>query len=296
MYKIRLMLIVGSIFFFSTFPVNSGNLDSPAPPEGPAGAMYNLEDIYQRLNTGAAGTLPSSGAPSPSAGPAPTGHTLNDIMNKAPLMDNANGATPADVAAGKTFWGLTGTQWGLQTGTADGSSSPSCPYPSPTARTGQFTKYADGDDGDLQKGATTESYRFEYNDDGTVTDTLTGLVWLMNANPQNEATIWTDALAFCNNLAHGMAGLTDNSVAGDWRMPNIKELFSLVNHGAPPPVINPNPFGTSLKHNVSDYYWSSTTLQISNIYKWRITFDSGIVYYDHLENKKNFVLPVRDPK
>jgi hypothetical protein len=38
-------------------------------------------------------------------------------MSAAPAMDNENGATPDDVAAGKTFWGLKDGVWGLQVGT-----------------------------------------------------------------------------------------------------------------------------------------------------------------------------------
>ena len=33
-------------------------------------------------------------------------HTLDEVMGKAPALDEANGATAADVASGKTFWGL----------------------------------------------------------------------------------------------------------------------------------------------------------------------------------------------
>jgi hypothetical protein len=41
-------------------------------------------------------------------------------MGKAPVKDDTNGAAAADVANGKTFWGLTGGAWGLQIGTASG--------------------------------------------------------------------------------------------------------------------------------------------------------------------------------
>jgi len=38
-------------------------------------------------------------------------------MGKAPALDDANGAMPADVPSGKTFWGLKDSAWGPQTGT-----------------------------------------------------------------------------------------------------------------------------------------------------------------------------------
>ena len=56
-------------------------------------------------------------------------------------------------------------------------------------RTGQSAVFASGDDGDLQLGVTWPNPRFTINQipgiggaDGTVTDDLTGLVWLRDAN------------------------------------------------------------------------------------------------------------------
>ncbi|UCE55232.1 MAG: hypothetical protein JSV31_07260 [Desulfobacterales bacterium] len=54
----------------------------------------------------------------------------------------------------------------------------------PVAKTGQTDSYADCDDGDLEKGIVWPVPRFTDNEDGTVTDNLTGLVWLKNANCQ----------------------------------------------------------------------------------------------------------------
>ena len=63
---------------------------------------------------GRPGTL--STATAPSAGPADSRPTVNQIMGKAPAIDDTNGATEADVAEGKTFWRLTAGQWGPSTG------------------------------------------------------------------------------------------------------------------------------------------------------------------------------------
>ena len=94
-------------------------------------------------------------------------------------------------------------------------------------KTGQTIKYLTGDDGDLQKGAAWPDPRFTDNNDGTVTDKLTGLVWLKDASCIGKKG-WPDALAASNSLASGLCGLSDNSKAGEWRMPNINELNSLV--------------------------------------------------------------------
>ncbi|MEO5332350.1 MAG: DUF1566 domain-containing protein [Magnetococcus sp. YQC-5] len=80
--------------------------------------MYSLEDLYNRLNSGADGVKRTGPFTEPAGTPAATGHNLNDIMNKAPLPDNAHGATAADVSCSGVFWGVrTDGTWGQQTGT-----------------------------------------------------------------------------------------------------------------------------------------------------------------------------------
>src|SRR5215831_9628931 len=54
--------------------------------------------------------------------------------------------------------------------------------PAPVPRTGQTTSYAARDDGALQKGVALPTPRFTNNNNGTITDNLTGLIWLKNAN------------------------------------------------------------------------------------------------------------------
>ncbi|GEM_PF-1499830 len=95
--------------------VFAGPLDSPAPPTDPASAMYSLDDICNRLTTGAAATPTPFNLPP--SGPTDIGCSLNDVMGRAPIKDNANGAQPNEVINGKQYWGLTDSHWGLQTGT-----------------------------------------------------------------------------------------------------------------------------------------------------------------------------------
>ncbi len=92
--------------------------DSPAGPDDAGSAMYTLEDIYNRLNTGAEGTK-GTGFTEPSAGPdAITMNNLNEIMLLAPAEDNMYGAAPDDVVQGKVFWDLrTDGTWGPTVGT-----------------------------------------------------------------------------------------------------------------------------------------------------------------------------------
>jgi len=77
-----------------------GNIDSPAAPDDPGSAMYTLEDLYNRLDTGAEGTKRAGPFAEPGAGPAPTGHSLDDVMARAPQVDATDGAATAHVLFG----------------------------------------------------------------------------------------------------------------------------------------------------------------------------------------------------
>jgi len=122
-------------------------------------------------------------------------------------------------------------------------------------QTGQTTSYATGDDGDLQKGVPWPSPRFTDNGDGTVTDNLTGLIWLKDANCFGLKS-WQDALDAANNLADGQCGLSDGSQTGDWRLPNSKELRSLIDYSQ---YFFALPLGNPFNRVQLDYYWSSST-------------------------------------
>ncbi len=128
--------------------------------------------------------------------------------------------------------------------------------PAPVPATGQVVSFTLGDDADLLKGVAWPSPRFTDNGDGSVTDNLTGLIWLKNASSCLGQINWPDAIVAVANLASGMCGLTDNSTSGDWRLPSVKEMVSIVNFGVTQPAIAAgHPFLT-----VENYFhWSSSS-------------------------------------
>jgi hypothetical protein len=155
-------------------------------------------------------------------------------------------------------------------------------------RTGQTESYGPRDDGALQKGVAWPSPRFTDNGNGTVTDNLTGLIWLKNANAFGIKN-WTTALTDCNTLAANGTTLTDGSVAGDWRLPNRRELFSLIDDSKFNPALSTGHPFTGVK---SDYYWSSTTHADSTGNAWYVYLDHGdVVYVSKISNI--YVWPVR---
>ncbi|MCP4696520.1 MAG: hypothetical protein GY862_06695, partial [Gammaproteobacteria bacterium] len=112
----RCLIIISSLL--TPALVFAGSMTPPAGPDSPASAMYTLKDICNRFDSGAAGNKRAGAFTEPAVVPGATGCSHNDIMSKAPAEDNSGGAAPADVMAGKKFWGLLSGNWGLQTGTA----------------------------------------------------------------------------------------------------------------------------------------------------------------------------------
>ena len=98
------------------------------------------------------------------------------------------------------------------------------------------------------------------NLNGTVTDSGTLLIWQQG---ENSAVTWEAALTYCEGL----------SLAGQpyWRLPNHKELLSLVDYTRYSPSINTTFFPNAF----SSYYWSSTTMVYGTTTAWNVAFDGG---------------------
>lgn len=145
-----------------------------------------------------------------------------------------------------------------------------------------------GQDAEFQAGLTIPNPRFVDNGNGTVTDKLTGLIWLKNADRFGPVT-WLQALSLCNTLGSGTYDLSDGSTAGDWRLPNINELDSLLelnnSHGV---AVAANPFENFHPAN----YWSSTSVAAFPALGWYIAWAVGCPVFDLKLNVMR-VWPVR---
>jgi hypothetical protein len=122
--------------------------------------------------------------------------------------------------------------------------------------------------------------RFTDNLNGTVTDNLTKLIWMKNAKAFGLLT-WANALATANTLENGMADLSDGSQAGDWRLPNLRELQSLLDYGRTDPAL---PTGHPFMNATQRGYWVSTTFadanHINNTAFIVYTLASAVTSYD----------------
>ena len=136
--------------------------------------------------------------------------------------------------------------------------------PAPVAATGQVISYGFGDDGDYQSGVSVAGVRFQDNSDGTFTDTLTGLVWL-GIRDCFVRRDWPGALDRANTMSansDSCPALTDGSVAGEWRLPNVKELYSLVDITADTALFSSSmPFSGDWNESPFENYWSSSSFR-----------------------------------
>ena len=252
---IGLVGIVVGVLLASVVVVLAGtNFDAPSGPTDSASQMYTLAQVYDRANNGTEATRMLT-FDEPDSGPAATMYDLN----------------------------------ALYTLVSERSRPP---------KTGQTTCYDvsshaqetcaaehDGQDGYENKGVDWPSTRFTDDSTGVITDTLTGLIWLKNANcdtffsgdgtGQNNRS-WANALTAANSLANGYCGLTDGSSAGDWRLPNVRELSSLTDPSQYNPAL-PSGYATYFTGVQSGSYWSSTTYAAVTTYAWRVLLVDGYV-------------------
>src|SRR5262249_43617125 len=166
--------------------------------------------------------------------------------------------------------------------------------------TGQTTSYMAGDDGAIRAGA---ALSYTDNGDGTITDNNTGLMWEKQSDDgsihdKDNAYTWADAVAVHIaglNAGAGFAGHTD------WRLPNVKELQSIVNYQNVNPTVSPA-FNTGCVASctvltcsctaagITPLYWSSTSFAVSPAaFAWSMDFSTGIVF----QNGKSDTFHVR---
>ncbi len=295
MKKYTMAILFFLMFLSYTNGVLAGDADSPASPSGGSG-MVTVNGLYNYLDSGEAPTE-SGSFQMPTTAPGSTMNSVQDIYTNTKAQFDQCNAEPDQVLSGVKYFSTDPAHWGPQTGTATVSSGSSCPYPAAVEKTGQTTSYGSGDDGGLGKGVDWPNPRFTDNGNGAVTDNLTGLVWLKNANCFGKKTL-SEALSESNSLANGACGLSDGSSAADWRLPNIKELYSLIDLGFTNPALS-NTAGTGkwtagvpFTNVRSGIYWSSTTYVNPTPSAWFVSLNLGNVnYYD--KSYPYYVWPVR---
>ena len=271
------------------FVVQAGSLD---PASTPGDTLKTLDDIYYRLqSSGSAGSFGLD----PTAASTSTMHTLQQIYDTAPDFNGDPGtATAGDVCNSATFYTNSATKL---TGNRANCSSACFPDTGQTgcwnaaggsitcgnAPVGQDAEYTSSNSG-------TCNPSFTDNANGTITDNCTNLIWQkcskgLSGSDCGTGTIeteyWVAALSYCEGL--DFAGSTN------WRLPNIKELMSIIDFQNSEPSINPTYFPATQPNT----YWSSTTVIFSTANARDVGFDSGYVGYNDKDEALKRVRCVR---
>ena len=141
--------------------------------------------------------------------------------------------------------------------------------------------------------------RYTDNGDGTISDHQTGLMWskcsygqTYDANDANSDGIICEGSPAFGTWQQAFAWAADSTDHGhsDWRLPNIKELGSIVDFGSAKPAINQSIF----PNTVSGPYWSSTPSRANVHQTIFIGFQAGD--YGPSDRISNLYLRlVRDP-
>lgn len=135
---------------------------------------------------------------------------------------------------------------------------------------------------------------FMVNADGTVTDTVTGLMWDQCSQGQSGATCTGEASVMSWSAAL-TAAVTANAIPykgySDWRLPNKNELESLVDLSI---VTNPVIDLTFFPGTPADsLYWSATTYKPNLTFAWRVYFGDGFTNADFATSVKSSNFAVR---
>lgn len=166
-----------------------------------------------------------------------------------------------------------------------------------------------GDPDDGGSGLPFPNQRFAINPGNcTITDNLTGLMWLKDANiagtagyvPDSTADGWSDAKALVVSLNSGKAPFTGKNCGyTDWRLPTLKELQSLIHYKYRDPALS-DTVGT--EHWTEDApfinvqsgeYWSATSFYPgAGGGAWYVHFGDGSISTDFKIGTK-YVWPVR---
>ena len=157
-----------------------------------------------------------------------------------------------------------------------------------------------GQDGESQAGVSWPSPRFTKNADMTITDNLTGLVWVPDGNIMPvQAPGWDpdgsilDGKVTWQHALDYVAKLNAEKYLGhnDWRLPNVNELESLINAGE---IDSSNWLNTQGFTNVKpDYYWSSTSYSNVTLYAWLVYMVDGYVDGYDKSSDDFYVWPLR---
>lgn len=140
-----------------------------------------------------------------------------------------------------------------------------------------------GQNGEFRTGLPWPVPRFDLLESDLALDRLTGLVWTRTASLGDFPMSWSEAL-------EAVARMNDENAFGhaDWRLPNRRELSSLVSYSHHRPALPAqHPFTVS-----QTWYWTSTTASMALNHAWYVHLEGGRMFYGD-KTRDAMVWPVR---
>lgn len=140
-----------------------------------------------------------------------------------------------------------------------------------------------GQDAELRPGQPWPEPRFSPAGD-LVHDRLTGLHWPVRPGLFEWPMPWEEAFGSIDRLNRQRFGGYD-----DWRLPNRRELRSLISHQARDPAL---PCGHPFDSPFLTWYWTSTTAARHPSYAWYVHLEGGRSFFGH-KREDHMVWPCR---
>lgn len=193
-------------------------------------------------------------------------HALQVSAGVIPTEPATGDALPEDVLRGHSFsnseeTGLTGTR-----------------FPAPVPKLGNEMS---------EMGVEWPNPRFTGNDIFGYLDNLTGLHWALPENYSGIGGNHINMSGYCDNLIMGLTPV----ILNDWRLPNLRELLSLIDYTEVSPALpSDHPFGSI---DTTKNYWTSTLVGVSFAY-WTVDFAVGYTEAKDYFSEKIYVWCVRD--
>jgi hypothetical protein len=139
---------------------------------------------------------------------------------------------------------------------------------------------------------------------GTITDAVTGLVWLKDADCFG-ALRHVAASQAAAGLGDGQCGLADGSSPGDWRLPTKTEWEAALAMGNLLGCTSPalaqrlgrnlcfaaDPWADNVQ---SEWYWSSTSVETLTAFAWKASLADGTITQNDRKYGFYHAWPVRD--
>jgi hypothetical protein len=273
---VLIAFIIGA-FVRTTF---AGSL---TPSATPASTMYTLDGIYNRLIDNTTSQVEGSQSFTTPGSVSATFHNLKQIYESIPTLDATK------ILTGTTYMGIAGTASSGQAGLPKTGQTHCNAFSGGYGSASQILCTGTAQDGETQKGL---AHGYVDNGDATISDGATGLMWQKCSDGQTGldcsggsaiSVVFDDgdgdlgithqpAINYCDSLSLG--------THDDWRLPNVKELMSIVDYGRVNPAIDP----TNFPLTQSDFYWSSTAYENYAYNAWVVYFYDGYVSNDIMGN------------